>query len=144
LSNRDPDVRVLGLDVGERRIGVAISDPEARFAVPLSTIGRDGRELHALSRLVGDEEIGVVVIGLPVSMSGEEGAQAAATRAFGDRLAASVGVVTEYWDERLSSVAAERLLGGHRIRVRERVDAMAATLVLQAFLDSRRDPVDAQ
>jgi putative Holliday junction resolvase len=133
-------MRILGLDVGERRIGVAISDPGGSFAVPLSTIHRDGREAAEIKRLVAAEEIGRILVGLPVSMSGEEGPQAELTRRFGSRLASEAGVAVDYWDERLSSVAAERLLGADRMRTRERVDALAATLVLQSYLDSLREP----
>ncbi len=132
-------MRILGLDVGDRRIGVAISDPAQTMAVPKTTLARaDGSK--PLARLAAEEEIGLVVVGLPLSMSGEEGEQAQETRAYAAALQAELGIPVEFWDERLSSVAAERLLGGGRARVKERVDALAATLILQAFLDSRREP----
>lgn len=135
-------MRVLGLDVGERRVGVAISDPGETMAVPKTTLNRS-EGTRALARLATEEEVGLIVIGLPLSMSGEEGEQAQQTRAFASKLEADLGVPIEFWDERLSSVAAERLLGDGRARVKERVDALAATLVLQSFLDSRRErPVD--
>ncbi len=134
-------MRALGLDVGERRIGVAISDPDGRVAVPKTTLQRDGREMAALETIVREEAVELVVIGLPLALSGEEGAQAAASRAFGDAMTRRVNVPCAYWDERLSSVAAERLLGGERRAVRERIDAVAATLVLQSYLDSVRDQV---
>lgn len=131
-------MRVLGLDVGERRIGVAISDPGETMAVPKATVNRS-EGMKPLSRLAQEEEIGLIVIGLPLSMSGEEGEQAHDTRAFASKVEADLGLPVEFWDERLSSVAAERLLGGGRARVKERVDALAATLILQSFLDSRRE-----
>jgi len=167
-SGRPPG-RVLALDVGERRIGLAISDPDGRVAVPLETLERreEDADLHALAGLVEREDVQIVVVGLPLSLDGSVGAQAERTQEFARRLAKAVARPLEMWDERLSTVAAERALAppqpsgrrerrradarrsgrsgiGQRRRAPERRqgarDALAATLILQAYLDSRRRP----
>jgi len=151
-------MRVLALDVGERRIGLAISDPEGRVAVPLETLERrdEDVDLRALAGLVEREGVQAVVVGLPLSLDGSVGPQAERTQEFARRLAGGVSCPLEMWDERLSTVAAERALSppgppgrrGRRPRVGERRrppeprqearDALAATLILQAYLDSHR------
>jgi putative Holliday junction resolvase len=154
-------MRILSLDVGERRIGLAISDPEGRVAVPLETLERrdEDADLRALADLVEREGVQVVVVGLPLSLDGTAGAQAERTQAFARRLAEAVPRPLEMWDERLSTVAAERALApsgpsgkrarrhpgiGERRRLPERRrgarDALAATLILQSYLDSRQQP----
>jgi len=156
-----PSGRVLALDVGERRIGLAISDPDGRVAVPLETLERrdEDADLHALADLVQREDVQVVVVGLPLSLDGSVGPQAERIQGFARRLAEAVARPLEMWDERLSTVAAERALAppgasgrrerrrtgtGERRRPPERRqgarDALAATLILQAYLDSRRRP----
>lgn len=134
----------LGLDVGERRIGVAVSDPGGVFAQPLTTLdlGREGREavLERLGELARARDVGGVVVGLPRHMSGDEGVGAEAARRFAELLERRLGLPVEMWDERLSSVEAERRLveaGVRRRKRREVVDRVAAAIVLQAFLDRR-------
>jgi putative Holliday junction resolvase len=156
--------RVLALDVGERRIGLAISDPGGRVAVPLETLERrdEASDLRALADLVERESVQMVVVGLPLSLNGSVGQQAARTQEFARRLAQAVARPLEMWDERLSTVAAERSLAGPgpserrgRRRPGERrkpprrqrgaADALAASLILQGFLDSRsRDSTSEQ
>lgn len=142
-------MRYLGLDVGERRIGVAVSDPDGRVAVPLKVITRRGGhgDFQAVADTARNETVEAVVLGLPLSMDGSVGAQARSVQAFGDALARETGLPVEYWDERLSTVQVERrpsrLRRGDRhhparYRERESTDALAASVVLQAFLDSRR------
>jgi len=153
-------MRVLALDVGERRIGLAISDPEGRVAVPLETLERrdEDADLRALAELVERESVQAVVVGLPLSLDGSVGPQAERTQEFARRVAEAVSRPLEMWDERLSTVAAERALSppgppgrrGRRLRAGERRrpperrqearDALAATLILQAYLDSHRRP----
>jgi putative holliday junction resolvase len=144
-----PAGRLLGLDIGERRVGVAISDPEQRLAVPLHSLVRDGRgsELAALMELARREEVAGLVVGLPLSLSGDPGAQAQSTRAFAGRLEAELGLEVQFWDERLSTQEALRLtLPAEGTRGRRRsgkapaadTDALAAAIILQAYLDSRR------
>jgi putative Holliday junction resolvase len=135
--------RVLGLDLGDARIGVAISDPERRIAVPLGTIhvGQPPGELKAVAALVAEHDATLLVIGLPRSMSGDEGPRAALARGFGAALEAVVQVPIEYQDERLSTVEAERSLREAGVTGRDRrrvVDRSAATVILQAWLDARR------
>lgn len=146
-------MRVLALDVGERRIGLAISDPDGRLAVPLDTLERhdEAADLSALTGLVQREGVAMVVVGLPLSLDGTVGPQAARTQAFARRLAEAVARPLELWDERLSTVAARRSLaggpperrtrsGGRRRPLRRQrgvADAMAAAIILQGFLDSR-------
>src|SRR3990170_3638490 len=95
--------RTLGLDVGERRIGVAISDPNNRLAVPLRAIERDRaqREFHSLGDIVRAEEVTSVVVGLPLSLSGEDSAQTGSARAFAEDLERRLDIPVVLWDERL-------------------------------------------
>lgn len=132
---------VVGLDLGDARIGVAISDPERRVAVPVGTVhvGRPPGELLAIAELVRERGASLIVVGLPLSLRGEHGARAGHADAFVDALGGVVEVPVELQDERLSTVEAERALAaaGTRGRGRRRVvDASAATVILQAWLDA--------
>ena len=131
--------RALGLDLGDARIGVAISDDERRLAVPLGTV-RTGApaDLRAIAQLVREHGITVVVVGLPLSMSGAAGARAAHAERFADALRAVLDVPVALQDERLSTVEAERALreaGVSGPGRRTVVDRTAATVILQAWLD---------
>ena len=136
-------MRVLALDLGSKTIGCAVSDEEAVIATPLRTLSRRGgavdREAVAqVAREVGAEAL---VIGLPAELSGREGPAALRVRRFGEALAATLGLAVHYWDERFSTVAAERaLLEANMGRKQRRgvVDHVAAALILQTFLDARR------
>ena len=142
--------RLLGLDVGDRRVGVAISDPERRLAVPLHSVERDGRrlELDVLATLARQEDVTALVVGLPLTLSGEAGSQAERTRAFARDLERHIGLPVHLWDERLSTQEAQRLVaeGGRRERGRRGrgrtssadLDALAASIILQSYLDSLR------
>lgn len=140
--------RILGLDVGERRIGVAISDPFGSFALPLRSItrARARDDLEAIARICESEEVAEVVAGLPVSLSGDEGAQAQVTRDFAAVLEKRLGLPVRLWDERLSSREADRRVQDSRGRGRDRgtrtpavdTDAIAASIILQAYLDHLR------
>ncbi len=136
-------MRTLGLDVGERRIGVAISDPEGRLAVPLRVLERRGgdADARAVAELARREGAGRIVVGLPVSLDGSLGPQARQTQAFAERLRAATDAEVVLYDERFSTVEADRHLRKMGMREREmrsRRDAVAAAIVLQAYLDSRR------
>lgn len=136
-------MRIAALDVGKARIGVAISDELGITAQPLGVVRRVGgqTDLRALRDLLAPYEPERVVVGLPLGMSGAEGSQAARVRAFGDRVGAHLGLPVEYWDERLTTVAAERALleaDVSRRRRREVVDKVAASLILQSYLAGRR------
>lgn len=144
--------RVLAIDFGTRRIGLALSDPNRIIAQPLGFVacGQPTDDVRRIVRLARQNEVTVLVIGLPLSMDGAPREAAAAARAFAARLHQASGLPVHEWDERLTSVAAERLLvagGVRRQRRREVVDQTAACLVLQAYLDHDRgsagQPADA-
>lgn len=131
-------VRTLGLDYGERRIGVAVSDPTDRFAQPLETLEARAQPLERIAALVDEYEVARIVVGLPLQMDGRAGVQAERTRRFGAEVAERTGLPVEYLDERLTSVEATRVLaqaGGKPSRNRERVDRVAAALLLGTFLE---------
>lgn len=134
--------RVLGLDLGDARIGVAISDDDRRMAVPLGTIHTGApADLKAVAKLVDEHAATTVVVGLPLSMSGERGPAAAKADAFADALRSILSVPVELQDERLSTVEAERGLRDAGVSGRERrnvVDRTAATVILQAWLNATR------
>jgi len=145
-SDPGPPGRRLGVDVGEVRIGVALSDPAGILATPLVTLSRDrsgGRDLDALAAMVVEHEVVEVVVGLPRTLAGREGpaARAAAdfARALGDRL--GNGVAVRLTDERLTTVSATRMLAERGVRGRKQravVDQAAAVEILQGWLDARR------
>jgi putative Holliday junction resolvase len=133
----------MGLDVGERRIGVAIADELGTIASPLTTVTRKPGDLAELRDLAIERGVDVLVVGLPTGMSGREGPQAAVVRAFADDLGDAVGPAIDvaFWDERLTTAVAERVLrerGKRRGRDRGEVDAVAAAVILQGYLDACR------
>jgi putative Holliday junction resolvase len=136
--------RVLAVDVGTRRLGVAVSDPTGTVASPLTTLLRrtPAEDAKALAALAGEQAATTVVVGLPVTLAGREGPAAKAVRAWLGELAALLPELDlQLADERLSTVAAERALvgGGMRRRARrEVVDQVAASVFLQTWLDARR------
>lgn len=142
--------RVLGLDAGERRIGVAISDPGRQFALPLRSVVRDnhGGEFAALEILVKEEAVTEAVVGLPLSLSGEAGMQAERARDFAEDLRTRLSLTVHLYDERLSTQEAIRRVsdeprgrGSRKDRGRGQqadTDALAASIILQAFLDRER------
>jgi putative holliday junction resolvase len=135
--------RVAGFDVGDRRIGVAVSDPLGFTAQPLFTLHRTNRraDMKAVGRVIRKHEVGEAVVGNPLYMSGDQSPQAAKAHAFADDLRAEFGIVVHLWDERLTTTEAHRHLdlGGHagRRERKEIIDQVAAVLILQAFLDAR-------
>ena len=135
-------MRVLGLDIGETRVGVAVSDAEGRVATPLIVL--DARSLEAdatpLARLVEEYEAGMLVVGVPLTLGGDEGPQARDVRARAERLSVTVGVPAAYWDERLSTAEARRAMREAGLTEREQrgaLDKVAAALILQGWLDAR-------
>ncbi len=131
---------ILALDVGDRRIGVACSDPTALLASPIGVIHRThlDRDVAQVQAAVEEYSAGTVVVGLPVNMNGSEGPQAEKTRVFADALIAA-GLRVELWDERLTTVEATRMLqerGVKRQQIDKRVDEIAATLILEGYLRS--------
>ncbi|MBI2895046.1 MAG: Holliday junction resolvase RuvX [Deltaproteobacteria bacterium] len=136
-----PSVRILGVDLGEKRVGVALSDETGTIASPLGVIERVGDRTLVidLKRLVREHGVGSVVVGLPVHMDGREGPEAEHARKVAALLSEKAGVPVELWDERLSTVQAQRAVraSGKRRR-RPPIDAVAAALILQSFLDAQR------
>ena len=137
-------MRALGLDVGERRIGLAAGDTDAGIAVPIGFVENSPHAVADILQEAGRREAGVVVVGMPYSMSGRSGPQAQSVQEFVRGLT-EAGLAVETIDERLSTAEAERALSGGRPRGRGRrkpergdVDAAAAAVLLQAWLDSKR------
>jgi putative Holliday junction resolvase len=141
--------RILGIDAGDRRIGLAISDPDRHFALPLNSVPADGGEMDAIGRLVTAEEVTELVVGLPLSLSGEDSAQTGRVREFASQLETRLGLPVQLWDERLSTQEAQsRTEDTSRVRGRRRssrrapppsdTDALAASIILQAYLDRLR------
>jgi putative Holliday junction resolvase len=136
-------MRSLGIDFGEKRIGLAISDPEGRLAVPLGTIERtdDRSAARRIAEIARREGVERLVLGEPVGLDGRRGTAAERVQRFGQKLAAAAGLPLEMIDESLTSVeAAERLrqAGVDPRREPGRVDAVAAQILLQEALDRRR------
>jgi len=132
-------MRIAALDVGEVRIGVAVSDELGITAQGVGVVHRVGgrRDLEAIADVLRPYAPDRLVVGLPLSMSGAEGPQAARVRAFANNVATHLGLPLEFWDERLTTVAAERTLleaDVSRRRRREVIDKVAATLILQGYL----------
>ena len=139
---------LLALDLGDRRIGVAISDPTGTLARPLTTIIRSTvrADFEAVARLLKEHAAVRIVVGLPLSLNGTEGPQARKTRRYAQRLAQAIAVPIEFWDERHSSTRASEILrakGTHRRPARGEIDAIAAAVILQAYLDAKRPECNA-
>lgn len=136
-------MRVLALDVGERRIGAAISDPLGVIATPLTVVERGGgvRDFERLIALAEEHEAERILVGMPVSMDGAARMQARAVQRFVDELAERSPLPVETLDERLTTVEAERRMmeaGASASKRRAERDAAAAAVLLQAYLESRR------
>ena len=139
-----PHGRILAIDPGTRRIGVALSDPTATIATPLETITAAGerRAAEQVAQLCRRHKVALVVVGWPRNMDGSRGPSARQAEALAERLRAAVSVPVELWDERLSTAAAERTLIETDVRRDERRrsrDRVAAAVILQGYLDARRN-----
>lgn len=138
-------MRIVGLDLGSKTIGVAVSDEEGIIALPLRTLSRRGgkADLNEVAKVLAETGSEMVVLGLPVQLDGKEGLAARRVRAFGTALAADGDRCTvEYWDERFSTTAAQRMLIEADLSRKKRkqvVDHVAASLILQGYLDAQRD-----
>lgn len=138
-------MRALGLDVGERRIGVALSDPLGISAQRLATIGHRGlaQDVATVAQLVVEHQVGVVVVGLPLTMAGDRGSQAEHVMAFVNALRGALSCPVETVDERLTTVQGQRALletDTSRRKRRQLIDQVAAQLILQAYLDAHATP----
>ncbi len=138
-------MRTLGLDIGKRRIGVAVSDPLGLLARPVETVRSvslnvDVARIAELARLLEAE---VIVVGDPLHMSGEAGTMSGRAHKFGEMLREVSGLTVAYCDERLTSVEAERILRDQGVpprKAREQIDAVAAAVILQSYLNTHKPP----
>jgi len=133
-------VRIMGLDLGEKTIGVAVSDALLWTAQGVTTIRRSPRELAELGEIIRTYEVGEIVLGYPRNMNGSAGPRALLTEDYAERLRVEFALPVSFWDERLSTVAAERsLLEGDLSRAKRKklIDKMAAVHILQGYLDRR-------
>jgi putative holliday junction resolvase len=142
LNQAPPCRRILALDVGSKRIGVAVSDPLGITAQGLDTIERRNKrgDLQALASVLEKYNIAEIVIGLPLRLSGEEGTQSEKMRRFAADLEAHFALPVHLWDERWTSTQANRLLRETDLSIQKRgraVDRMAAILILQSWLEAR-------
>lgn len=140
-------MRVLGIDVGSVRIGVALSDPLGMIAQPIEVIER--KKTNAAERLrdlVKEHEATCVVVGMPLTLAGQAGLAASAVKEFTDELRLHIEIPIEFWDERLSTVQAERSMiqgNAKRKKRRNKIDQVAAALILQSYLDAQNMKRDA-
>jgi putative holliday junction resolvase len=134
-------VRLLGVDYGRKRIGLALSDPLGYSAQPIGSIPKDGRTLEAFLEIVQKHDVSEIVLGYPRSLSGESREMAKEVEVFGKELEAKVGKPVHLWDERFTTSEAENLLISADVRRSKRKevrDTVAASLILQGFMESRR------
>ena len=137
-------MRLLGLDLGSKRIGVAVSDEMGWTAQGLAVLNRHGgkRDLENIARLVQEQRVEEVVLGLPINMDGSEGEQARKAREFAERLREHLELPVHLWDERLTTWEAEGILKQAGVKGRKRrqvVDKVAATLILKSYLEAREN-----
>lgn len=141
-----PPGRVLGVDAGEKRVGLAMSDETGLLASPFQVLTRSGplsETLHAIGRVIAEHAVQSVVVGLPLNVDGSEGKQAKRARHFAERLERVAQLPVLLWDERLSTREAEALVRGRGRSLRARrgrgeIDALAAAVFLQDFLDAEQ------
>ena len=133
--------RILALDLGKKRIGLAISDPLGITAQGLPNLVRTRKraDLAALEQLVRERQVGLILMGNPINMRGDEGRQSGWVREFAEALEKRTGLAVKLWDERLTSVEASRVLRSSGISIEKRaaaVDRLSAVILLQSYLDS--------
>ena len=134
--------RIMALDVGEATLGVAVSDPLRMTAQPVGTIRRHGRkrDIRAVADLIAKHDVSSMVVGLPLQLDGEAGLAVESTMSFVESQRKSTGIPVVTWDERLTTVQAERVLIDadlSRKRRREVINHVAAAIILQSYLDSQ-------
>ncbi|MFH0821593.1 MAG: Holliday junction resolvase RuvX [Pseudomonadota bacterium] len=135
-------MRIMCLDIGSKRIGIALSDPLGITAQGLMTLQCTGpeRDVEKIVELARENQVNEIVVGMPYNMDGSEGPQAVKVRSIKERIAEVSGIATSEWDERMSSMAAERALleaDLSRAKRRKVIDKVAAVLILQGYLDRR-------
>jgi putative holliday junction resolvase len=136
-----PTHRILALDLGKKRIGLAISDPLGITAQGMPNLNRTNKrtDLETLQQLIREREVGLILLGNPINMRGAEGRQSGWVREFAGALEARTGLPVKLWDERLTSVEAGRVLRSSGISIEKRaaaVDRLSAVILLQSYLDS--------
>lgn len=129
------------MDLGDKRIGLAISDAEGKLAGPLKTIKRGSRDIEEVLKIISQENIELIVVGLPLNMDGSLGEEGKKAQKFALELREKSGIPVELWDERLSSFEAERKLreaGKRGDKLKKSLDMAAASIILQDYLDHKR------
>ncbi len=140
-----PATRLMGLDLGQKTIGIAVSDDQLAIALPLKTLQRTRfrADMESLRSLLSEYRIGGIIIGLPLNMDGSEGPRCQSARQFGTNLLKHVDLPLSYWDERLSTMAMERHLIAEDVSRKRRskiIDKLAAQFILQGALDRMQNP----
>lgn len=140
-------MRVLGVDYGDRHVGLSLSDPLQLTAQPLMTYRLTGgpRDREFFQNLVVEHEVGLVVIGIPVRMDGSAGSRAVKTRDFGAWLEAAVGLPVVFWDERLTTRQAQGVMKGQKVKLKDKQSVenqISASIILAGYLESRRGEED--
>ncbi|UCG25092.1 MAG: Holliday junction resolvase RuvX [Chloroflexota bacterium] len=143
IENDSDEGRILALDLGEKRIGVAVSDETRTIARSVAVVNRQARraDFRRINELVEQHKVSLLVVGLPLLASGEEGDKAAWVRDYASDLQRNLGLDLKFWDESFTTVKAEASLRERGIRGRrrrQRVDAVAAAFILQSYLDALR------
>jgi putative holliday junction resolvase len=142
-------VRILGVDYGDRNVGLALSDSLGFTAQPLMTYrltGQDAKDRAFFSELVRKHEVGEIVLGFPLRMDGTSGTRVEKTRAFAAWLGGFVGVPVHYWDERLTTQQALGVIHEQKVRQEDRkavLNQISAAIILQGYLDKKRADADA-
>ena len=140
-------MRTLGLDLGSKRIGVAVSDPLGFTAQGLATLRPEGGEqgvIRELRAVIEDKDVKEIVVGLPINMNGTEGPQAKAAIQFADTLKNEFSMPVKLWDERLSTVEVEKVMimgGASRKKRKNKIDTLAAQVMLQSYLNSKQNDI---
>jgi putative Holliday junction resolvase len=137
--------RILSLDIGKRRIGIAVSDPLGFVARPVQTLQAVSLNVDVtnISQIAKDLEAELIVLGDPIHMSGDPSTMSRRARKYGDLLAQQSGLPVVYWDERLTTVEAQRILEEAGVQPREarrQIDAVAAAVILQSYLNTQKPP----
>ncbi len=136
-------MKILGLDIGSKRIGVAVSDELGIISRSLLTIDRKSEEEvnRQLGDIISKDAIKEIVVGLPINMNGSHGPQARSAAAFADKLKSDFNIPVKLWDERMSTMQVERVLidaGVRRAKRKKKIDALAAQVILQSYLNAQK------
>jgi putative holliday junction resolvase len=134
----DPQMRIIGIDYGERRIGVAAADDRLRIALPVETVEVRSDPADEIARIADEQGAGALVLGLPLSLTGADGPQALIVRDAAERLRQRLSIPIHLHDERLTTTQALRASTGRRRGRKDNRDALAASILLQAYLDSQK------